>query len=216
MKKVIWIFGESATGKETLVNSLYNQNSEILNMFNLNNQRITYSKITIVDHDNEDYGEAIDDNIYDDSLMDQDNEYFSQAKAKRRRSCIMSDIKRFISDDNDVLLIKGQINDLRVNRGNIVDYYLKQYGDNPNIKTEVIILKVDDYNELRRRLECKSWFRKLTNEKEKQRLLEKTPINQQNHIEEVINSFKDYEIPVLVYESLEHSYRLDSEKGKIL
>ena len=36
MKKIVWVFGESATGKETLVNKLYNQDEEALNTFNMN------------------------------------------------------------------------------------------------------------------------------------------------------------------------------------
>ena len=215
MKKIIWIFGESATGKETLVNKLYNQDEETLNIFNMKNQKITFSKITIVDHDNEDYGVLVSNVTYDDSLMEEDSLYFSREKAKRRRNYILSDVEKFINDNNNILLIKGQINDLRVNRCNTVNYYLKQYSNNPNIKTEVIILKVEDYNELRRRLENKSWFKKIDDINEKKRILEVTPLKQQKHIEEVIDSFKDYDIPILVYESLENSYRL-CDKGRVL
>ena len=209
MKKIVWVFGESATGKETLVNKLYNQDEEALNTFNMNNKKICYSKITIVDHDNEDYGVIVDNNIYDDSLMDEDNIYFSRDRAKRRRSYIMSDVENFINSDNDILLIKGQINDLRVNRGNTVDYFLKKYGNNSDIQIEVIILKVEDVNELRKRIQSKSWFRKMNDETEKNKLLETIPFKQQVHIDEVINSFKNYNIELLIYDSLDNSYKLD-------
>ena len=34
MKKIIWVFGESATGKLTLINNLYKGDVETINSFN--------------------------------------------------------------------------------------------------------------------------------------------------------------------------------------
>ena len=216
MKKIVWVFGESATGKETLIKKLCQHNEDALNTFGMNNKKLCYSKITIVDHDDEDYVVIIDNNTYDDSLLDEDSLYFNREKAKRRRSYILSDVEHFINDDYDVLLIKGQINDLRANRGNTLSYFLKKYGNNPDIQIEVIILEVEDIIELRRRLENKSWFKKITDASEKERLLETIPLKQQSHIDEVINAFSDYNALIMIYESLDNEYQLNSEKTKNL
>ena len=47
MKKVIWIFGESATGKKTLIENLLNNNSSIRNELGLQNKKIEVLKLTI-------------------------------------------------------------------------------------------------------------------------------------------------------------------------
>lgn len=39
MKKIIWVFGESATGKLTLINKLYNGDVDTINTFNMNNEK---------------------------------------------------------------------------------------------------------------------------------------------------------------------------------
>lgn len=209
MKKIVWVFGESATGKYTLINKLYNQDELALKIFNMGNKKLSVSRITLADRNYEYYGEVIDNNVYDDLLMDDDNLYFSRESAKRRRSYILHDVEEFINSDKDVLLIKGQINDLRENRGNTATYFLKKYANNPNLEIEVIILQVEDSNELRRRLECKKWFNQIEDVNEKNKLLRTIPLKQEEHKEEVIDLFNDYNVSILVYESLENSYQLN-------
>ena len=142
--------------------------------------------------------------------MDEDNLYFSREKAKRRRSYILHDVDKFINGNSDILLIKGQINDLRINRGNTINYFLKKYSDMKDLQIEVILLKVDDENELKRRLENKSWFKRIEDENEKVRLRKDLLLKQKAHIEEVINTFSDYNVPITIYESLDNSYQYDS------
>ena len=201
MKKIIWIFGESATGKKTLIDKLYNHDEEILDIFNMNNKKIETSEITLVDKGTNNYEIVSDNNIYDDSLMDEDNIYFSREKAKRRRSYILHDIDKFINGESDILLIKGQINDLRINRGNTINYFLKKYTDIKDLQIEVIILEVNDENELKSRLENKSWFKRIEDEKEKDRLKKDLLLKQKEHINEVSSIFNDYNIPIYLFES---------------
>lgn len=46
MKKIIWIFGESATGKLTLINNLYSGNINVSKIFNMNNKKIDVCEVT--------------------------------------------------------------------------------------------------------------------------------------------------------------------------
>ena len=41
-----------------------------------------------------------DNFTYDDTTMQEDNEYFNQEKAKNRRSCIMTDALSFLNSNN--------------------------------------------------------------------------------------------------------------------
>ena len=76
--------------------------------------------------------------------MDEDNLYFNREAAKRRRSYILYDVDRFINSDNDILLIKGQINDLRNTRGNTANYFLEKYGNMKDIQIENIFLLLEE------------------------------------------------------------------------
>ena len=208
MKKIIWVFGESAAGKMTLINKLYNQDEETLDFFNMSNKKICTSRVTIKEKDNETYTDVVDNNIYDDSLMDEDNLYFNREAAKRRRSYILYDVDRFINSDNDILLIKGQINDLRNTRGNTANYFLEKYGYMKDIQIEVIILQVTDIEELRRRINTKKWFIRITDQVEKEKLLRTIPLKQESHKDEVVELFGKYNIPIYTFESLDNSYQL--------
>lgn len=206
MKKIIWVFGESATGKETLVNKLYHQDEETLDFFNMSNKKICISHITIKDIGT--YTNVVDNNDYDDSLMDEDNLYFNRENAKKRRSCILYDVDNFINSDNDILLIKGQINDLRNNRGNTASYFLKKYGNIKDLQIEVIILQVTDLEELRKRINTKKWFNRITDLDEREKLLRTIPLKQESHKNEVIDLFSEYNIPIFTFESFDNTYQL--------
>ena len=59
MKKIVWVFGESATGKLTLINNLCNNDKDTLDTFNMNNKKICVSEITLEDRDHENYVDVI-------------------------------------------------------------------------------------------------------------------------------------------------------------
>lgn len=88
MKKIIWIFGESATGKKTFIENILNGKLNILEDLELNDKRIDVVRRTT------------DKNLS--SFDDISNEKF-------RHQTILQEIKDFIKNDNyNVLLLKGQ------------------------------------------------------------------------------------------------------------
>ena len=214
MKKIIWIFGESATGKLTLINNLYNNNPDTINTFKMNDKRISVSEITLEDRPHDKYINIVDTNNYDDSLMEEEGLYFNKEKELLRRKGIIYDTEEFINSDSDILLIKGQVNDMNIRRGNTIGNFLNKFMNRDDIEIEVYILQVTDDNELRRRIETKPWFKEMTNEEEKERLLSEIPLKQEKHRNDVINVFSNYNVKVILVESLNNSYRLEESKEK--
>lgn len=208
MKKIIWVFGESATGKLTLINNLYNGDQNTVNTFNMNDKTIQTCNITLEDKNNDNYKTIIDTNIYDDSLMEEDGLYFNREEALLRRKGIMHDVDEFINSDSDVLLIKGQINDMNIKRGNIINIFLDKYSNRSDIQIEVYLLQVTDKELLRSRIESKPWFKEFGNEEEQERLLNEIPLKQEKHKEEVINCFSKYNVKISIIESLINDYRI--------
>lgn len=208
MKRIIWIFGESATGKLTLINNLYNGDINTLNIFNMSGKKISISEITLEDR-NSDYGTIEDNTYYDDSLMEEDNLYFNKKEALQRRTGIMYDTDNFIKSANDILLIKGQVNDMNLKRGNIIGNFLNKYSGLENLRIEAFVLQVTNEEELKRRIESKTWFKELDNEDEKERLIKTIPLKQEKHKEDVISTFSNYDIPIYIIESLTGSYRME-------
>ncbi len=90
MKKIIWVFGESATGKLTLINSLYNNEETTVNTFHMNDKKISVSDITL---DDGSINQNIigDNNDYDDSLMEEENLYFD-TKSGTERDDVLNDL----------------------------------------------------------------------------------------------------------------------------
>ena len=205
MKKIIWVFGESATGKLTLINNLYSGDENTLNVFNMNDKKISVSKITLEDRQVGNYNN-LEDNNYDDSLMEEDNLYFDRKSALQRRSLIMNDALNFVKSDDDILLIKGQSNDLNIRRGNIVENFLKKYYGLDDVEIDIFILQVTNEEELKKRIESKNWFKEMDDIEEKERLIKTIPFKQEEHKESVINAFKNYDIPIYLIESLDKSY----------
>ena len=212
LKKIIWVFGESATGKLTFINKLYNGDERTLDYFNMLNKIIEICNVTLEDREKDTYNEIyIDNNEYDDSMMENDNLYFNRQRAIHRRSFILRDVKNFINGDNDVLLIKGQVNDLNYKRGDIVNNFLCRYSNIKNLKIEVIILQVSNENELRRRLETKPWFIEMKDKEEKEKLLNKIPLKEGKHKQEVIEFFNGRCDTISIVESSNDLYRKEEE-----
>ena len=208
MKEIVWIFGESATGKRTFINKLYNGDERILNYFNMLNKKIDICNVTLEDRVDKTYEEHyIDNNESDDSMMEDDNAYFKRNRAIHRRSFILRDVENFINSDSDILLIKGQVNDLNPKRGDILNNFLAKYQNLKDVKIEVIILQVTDENELRRRLETKPWFIELSDKQEKQRFLNEIPLKKNIHKQEVIDAFDGRYDTITIVESLNNEYR---------
>lgn len=207
-KQIFWVFGESATGKLSLINNLYNRKENTLNIFNMINKKIVVSEITLEDR-SRNYDKVEDNNSYDDSLMEEDNLYFNRENALQRRSCLMHDIDVFLKSDNDILLIKGQVNDMNIKRGNIIGNFLNKYYGLENIEIKIFVLQVPVEEELKRRIESKVWFKEISDEVEKERLLKTIFLNQERHKEDVMEVFSNYDIPIYQIESLNDSYRVE-------
>lgn len=136
MKKVIWIFGESATGKKTLIQNLLNHtNSAIENELGLQDKKIRVLKLTI-----EETNESFDD----------------KNSETKRKNQILSEIECFTKSDLDVLLIKGQANDMDDRYGNTLRTFAERF---PQIDKEILLLEVEDLDMLYERIINKSWFK---------------------------------------------------------
>lgn len=136
MKKIIWVFGESATGKKTLIERLVNEpNCEISCALNLNNEKIKVLEATIANNVS--------------SFNDEENEQI-------RHMTIMKEIKNFMEQDNQsILLIKGQSNDMDERYGNTLKQFALLY---PEIEKEILLLEVKDLDILYERIMNKDWF----------------------------------------------------------
>ena len=121
MKKIIWIFGESATGKKTFIENILNGKLNILEDLELNDKRIDVVRRTI------------DKNLS--SFDDISNEKF-------RHQTILQEIKDFIKNDNyNILLLKGQSNDMDERYGNTLKMCALLF---PKIEKQIYLLEVKD------------------------------------------------------------------------
>jgi len=207
MKEIIWVFGESGTGKLTLINRLYNKDENTLATFNMKDKKICTSDITLEDR-NTDYNNVEDKNTYNDSYIEPDNKFFHKERMLVRRKGIMYDTENFINSDNDVLLIKGQTNDMNAKRGNIIGNFLKKYGFRDDVKVKVYVLQVSDSVKHIERLKNKSWFQKIDNQDIRNTLVKVITQRQGAHYEEVEKAFKNADVTIYKVESGDDSYTL--------
>ena len=137
MKKIIWVFGESATGKKTFIENILNKsNVELLSDLNLVEEKINVVQRTI------------NKNIS--SFDDKENE-------KSRHQQIIENISNFINNSDDtVLLIKGQSNDMDNRYGNTLREVAMLF---PEIEKEIYLLEVKDMDLLYNRIQNKDWFK---------------------------------------------------------
>ncbi|MBQ8380021.1 MAG: hypothetical protein IJX34_04305 [Clostridia bacterium] len=136
MKKIIWVFGESATGKKTFIEKVINNSLEISDDLGLSNKRVDVVKETM--------GDKAPSN---DMLFNE----------KRRYKILLEDIKSFLENDNyDVLLLKGQCNDMNDKFGNTLKEVAMLY---PQINKEIYFLEVSDLDLLYNRITNKIWFK---------------------------------------------------------
>ena len=136
MKRVIWIFGESATGKKTLIENLIgHKDDDLLKQLGLQDKKIEVVKLTI-----EETNESFDD---------KNNEIV-------RNNKILKEVEEFINSDGEILLIKGQANDMDDRYGNTLKAFAEKF---PNIEKEIYLLEVKDLDLLYERIINKSWFK---------------------------------------------------------
>lgn len=136
-KKVIWVFGESATGKGTIIEKILNDENNIRKFFNLGEQRID-----VID-------KTIQTNLS--AFDDGDNEV-------KRRQTILNSISSFLTNEDNILLIKGQSNDMDERYGNTLHTSTELF---PNLQREIWLLEVSNIDMHYKRLTNKEWY--LTN-----------------------------------------------------
>lgn len=137
MKKIIWVFGESATGKKTFIENILNKSeNELLSDLNLIDE-----KISVVER-------TINKNVS--SFDDTENE-------KSRHQQIIESIDYFINNSDDtILLLKGQSNDMDNRYGNTLREVALLF---PEIEKEIYLLEVKDMDLLYNRIINKDWFK---------------------------------------------------------
>ena len=137
--------------------------------------------------------------------MQEDNEYFSRDNAKNRRACIMSDTVKFLNSNADVILIKGQDNDIWPHRGDIVKYFLNNFNNRDDVEIDVYILTVQSDAIWQQRIAKKEWFKNFSNKEEvmKNMLAER---KSHKHESRVVMAFKESNIPIYFVESGENNY----------
>lgn len=137
MKKIIWVFGESATGKKTFIlNLLNNKNPQLKQMLGIFDNEVSVSQCTI----------------------DENNASFDDVtNEQNRRTEILKSIENFLqSNNNSTLLLKGQCNDMDERYGNTLKECALKY---PNVEKSIVLLEVSDLNLLYNRIINKDWFK---------------------------------------------------------
>lgn len=206
MKKIIWVYGQSATGKKTLINKLLLHDKKTMEELEITSERIIACENTIED-ERVVVPKIVDPYQYDDTNMQENNNYFNRRNAINRRSCIMTDCLDFINSDNDILLIKGQDNDYWPGRGDIVKYFLDYFSKIEQLEIEVFMLTVQDESIWRKRIEKKEWFKNFKDKDEVMKNMIKSRL-EQKHENAVIDAFSRANVPIIFVDSGEHCYSI--------
>lgn len=204
MKKIVWIFGQSATGKKTLINKLLASDTKTLEELDWQNKKIVACQNTIID--NKTVMPTKDDCfVYDDTSMQEDNAYFNRNNAKNRRACIMTDTQNFLKSSDDILLIKGQDNDIWPHRGDIVKYFLANFANREDTEIDVYILTVENDEIWQQRIAKKEWFKNFPNKEEVMKNMQEER-KSKKHERRVVEAFAGFNIPVYFLEAGENNY----------
>ena len=136
MKQVIWVFGESATGKKTFIEHLLKQNDiGLLEALGLENKTLDVSKVTILS--SQDYAKEV-------------------SNYQERCQKILNDVGDFLGNsEKDVLLIKGQRSDIDIKQGNTLNHFMERFSD---IERVILLLEVSDLELLYQRIVHKDWW----------------------------------------------------------
>ena len=117
----------------------------------------------------------------------------------------MTDALSFLNSNNDILLIKGQDNDIWPHRGDIVKYFLSNFASRDDVEIDVYILMVENDEIWSQRIAKKEWFKNFSNKEEVMKnMLSERKSNK--HERRVVASFKESNIPIYFVESGENNY----------
>lgn len=133
-KRVIWFFGESATGKGTLIKNILKNQDNVQEMLDL-------------------YGLKID--VVNRTIMSNLSTFDDTNNEITRRKIILEKLAEFSINDRNVLLIKGQANDMDERFGNTLHTAKEKF---PDLEQEIWLLEVPDLNLHYERLLGKDWY----------------------------------------------------------
>ena len=134
MKKIIWLFGQPGAGRSTFINSFNNDSNDTKKLLG-----VSSDNISIIDFP-----------------YDRENSSANYGYLNNRRISIYSDIKNFIDNDNEVIIINGEYVDYSdINNG----IMKKIQTDFPDINKEILILNPSDLDELYNRMINTDWFK---------------------------------------------------------
>ena len=89
--------------------------------------------------------------------IEETNESFDDKNSEIiRNNKILSEIENFTKSDSDVLLIKGQANDMDDRYGNTLRIFAERF---PQLDKEILLLEVENLDLLYNRIINKSWFK---------------------------------------------------------
>lgn len=135
MKKIIWVFGESGSGRKTLIENILNDKDNIKKELGLENENIMVAKETIEKHNKR--------------IMD------TQERTQRDKE-LLNSVEEFANSNNSILLVKGQYSDLEYNYDSVQNKISNNY---PDIDKEFYLLEVKDLDLLYERMINQEWFK---------------------------------------------------------
>ena len=139
MKKIIWLFGQPAAGRKTLIRNVMMYNKDVLKTLDLDCKNIHVLELPF------------------------DREYLptNYHAIDNRREKIKAGIKEFSEDDNDILMIYGEHPDFAYETISLLIKVAEVY---PDIEREIYYLVPSDLKVLHERIKNTDWFK--SNEKD--------------------------------------------------
>lgn len=134
MKKMVWVFGQPGSGRTSIISELTSK-GEVSESLDLKDQRIKYIDIP-----------------YDKDSNSSDYSYL-----RNRETSLLFNTELFSQDNNDVLLLRGEIPDIMDMPESMLNTIINYY---PEIKQELLLLCPSDLNVLMTRLRQTEWFQK--------------------------------------------------------
>ena len=126
----------------------------------------------------------------------------------------MTDTQNFLKSSDDILLIKGQDNDIWPHRGDIVKYFLANFANREDTEIDVYILTVENDEIWQQRIAKKEWFKNFPNKEEVMKNMQEER-KSKKHERRVVEAFAGFNIPVYFLEASENNYYFKPLEGNL-
>ncbi len=185
MKKVVWLFGQSGSGRRTLVNNVIHDNKEA-------------KKALDLDYDNIDFVMLPYKTIY---------AFENHVSLINRKATILSSIEEFSKSNKDVLLIFGEFVDfIKIE----VSLLHEAIDNNPDLDNQIFFLNPSDMHVLHERLKAQDWYKE--NEKENSYRFQFAWLEVAvSYMRDSLNKYKDLGYKVYEVDTLD-GYKIDKPK----